>query len=443
MASIVTYADGLRRIDFNIDPNGDRKSVRLGRVSRKVAETWKARIESIIADKLGRRSHDSETSKWLGELPEAMLSRLRAAGLAEGVGIADATLGDFLARYFETMTAKPATRTFYGHTRRNLEAYFTATRPMRSITPADADGFRAWLAGADEKTSPDLSPATVARRIVAARSMWRLAIRWKLASENIFAGIKAGHQRNDTRKLFIPREVIDRIITDTPDLEWKAIIALARYGGIRTPSETFALRWGDCDFERGTIRITCPKLAHVESCAQRTIPMFPELRGPLLALFAEAAEGSEYVIARYRQGSLNLRQQFERIIKRAGLTPWPKLFHNLRASRETELMREYDLATVCKWIGNSPTIAAEHYATSVDLNSDFRRATGQDGAQQNVHQSPAVGGGRVGTGQPGANGETPENIENVPCGQFREKGVHNGDWARRDSNPHVLSDKGF
>jgi hypothetical protein len=31
-------------------------------------------------------------------------------------------------------------------------------------------------------------------------------------------------------------------------------------------------------------------------------------------------------------------------------------------------MREYDLATVCKWIGNSPAVAIKHYASSVDLS---------------------------------------------------------------------------
>ena len=78
------------------------------------------------------------------------------------------------------------------------------------------------------------------------------------------------------------------------------------------------------------------------------IPLFPELREPLLDLFAEAEAGTEYVIARHRLGCANLRTHFERIIKRAGLKPWPRLFHNLRASRESELMREYDLSTVCK-----------------------------------------------------------------------------------------------
>lgn len=56
-----------------------------------------------------------------------------------------------------------------------------------------------------------------------------------------------GHQENDSRKRFIARDVIDKLIAEAPDTEWKLIIALARYGGLRCPSEHFALRWGDVD----------------------------------------------------------------------------------------------------------------------------------------------------------------------------------------------------
>ena len=48
-----------------------------------------------------------------------MLGRLRELGLAEGVGLAHVTLGDFLTRIFATMTVEPGTRLFYGHTRKN------------------------------------------------------------------------------------------------------------------------------------------------------------------------------------------------------------------------------------------------------------------------------------------------------------------------------------
>ena len=35
-----------------------------------------------------------------------------------------------------------------------------------------------------------------------------------------------------------------------------------------------------------------------------------------------------------------------RIIRRAGLTPWPKPFQNLRSTRETELAETYPLHVV-------------------------------------------------------------------------------------------------
>ena len=49
---------------------------------------------------------------------------------------------------------------------------------------------------------------------------------------------------------------------------------------------------------------------------------------------------------------------------RAGLEPWPKLFQNLRSTRETELFRMTggNVKAVFTWIGNSPAVAMEHYA---------------------------------------------------------------------------------
>lgn len=117
-----------------------------------------------------------------------------------------------------------------------------------------------------------------------------------------------------------------------------------------------------------------PKTEHHYGKAQRLVPIFAKLRPYLLKAYQEREPGSEYVIAKHRLESLNLRQQFERIIERAGLKLWPRLFQNLRASRETELMDEFSLKTVCGWIGNSPAVAAKHYMMTIDLNNDIQRA---------------------------------------------------------------------
>ena len=47
----------------------------------------------------------------------------------------------------------------------------------------------------------------------------------------------------------------------------------------------------------------------------------------------QAEPGTEYVITRYRNGNANLRTQLQRIIRKAGLKPWPKLFQNLRSTQ--------------------------------------------------------------------------------------------------------------
>ena len=394
MATIVKYDGGLKRIEFVSPPNAPKKIIRLGRVNMASAQGVKSKVEAIIADKLLNRSHDAETSKWLGELDEQMLERLRSVGLAEGVGLTQTTLGDFMDRFFASLTGKPATRISYGNVRRNLEGFLGGSRLLSSITSADADAWRKWMVE-HEETGEDgkarvkrLSIPTISRRVIAARTMFRKAIRWKLLRENPFDGVKTGQQTNDNRKMFVTMADVDAVIAQTPDAEWKLIIALSRYGGLRCPSEHYALRWGDVDWERSRMTVHSPKTEHHEGQQTRVVPIFPELRPYLLASFEEAEPGTEFVIAKHRLGCLNLRQQMQRLIKRAGVAQWPKLFHNMRASRETELMRQYDLATVCKWIGNSPAVAAKHYAVSVDLNGDFRRAIGNpDEAQRNAQRS--------------------------------------------------------
>jgi len=46
-----------------------------------------------------------------------------------------------------------------------------------------------------------------------------------------------------------------------------------------------------------------------------------------------------------------------RILERAGLKPWERLFHNPRAGRQTEPADQFLLHVVTDWIGNSPNIA--------------------------------------------------------------------------------------
>jgi hypothetical protein len=81
-----------------------------------------------------------------------------------------------------------------------------------------------------------------------------------------------------------------------------------------------------------------------------------------------AAAAGEPVITRYRDKNGNLRTQLQRIIRKAGLTPWPRLFHNLRATRQTELAEQFPAHVVCAWIGNTERVAQNHYLQVTDAH---------------------------------------------------------------------------
>ncbi len=139
------------------------------------------------------------------------------------------------------------------------------------------------------------------------------------------------------------------------------------------------LRWEDIDFQNGRMEIHSTKTEHHKDGGIRSCPLFPELRPYLVELhkfakLAGAGEPSDFVIAKQRGSAAILRTGLMRILKRAGIKPWPKLFHNMRASRETELLDDYPIKDVCSWIGNTQAVAMKHYAMMRE--SSFARAAG-------------------------------------------------------------------
>ena len=85
------------------------------------------------------------------------------------------------------------------------------------------------------------------------------------------------------------------------------------------------------------------------------------------------------VISRYRETNANLRTQICRIIREAGLIPWPKLLQNLRTSRATELAVEFPAHVAAEWMGHSTVVADKHYwrvpkSQAVTIESRFEYA---------------------------------------------------------------------
>lgn len=373
MASVTRETNGRRTIQF-VGADKKRRSIRLGKVSQRTADAVKIRVESLNSAKIAGIPPDDDTTRWVASLDGAMLDKLAAVGL---IATRDSsTLKAFLDAYVDgRFDVKGSTSTVYGHTRRNLVEYFGADKPLRDITPGDADNWRIWLA-----QSEGLADNTVRRRSGIAKQFFKAAVRRKLIAENPFADLVAAVRRNEKRYHFISRDDAQKVIDACPDAQWRLLFALSRYAGLRCPSEHLALRWEDVDFVSGRMTVHSPKTEHHEGGESRLVPIFPELL-PYLEDARELEPDAEFVITIRRDATTNLRTRFRKIIKRAGLKPWPKLFQNLRSTRETELVESFPIHVACKWIGNSEAVARKHYLQMTD--SHFEKAV------QNPVQQPA------------------------------------------------------
>ena len=141
------------------------------------------------------------------------------------------------------------------------------------------------------------------------------------------------------------------------------------------------------------MRIVATKLEHLADGGVRYCPIFPELRAYLEGAWQAAPAGATHVISEvHRSPKANLRTTFEKIVLRAGLVPWEKLFQNMRSSRQTELSERFPLHTVCSWLGNSPAIASRHYLQVRDAHFEEALKPAMQDRAQNRAQSASDSG---------------------------------------------------
>jgi integrase len=371
MASIANDPNGRRRILF-VAPDGSRKAVRLGRIDRKSAESICRHVEALLAAKIGGQPIPRETAAWLANIGAPLRDKLAAVGLVEAQQ--RLTVGEFLASWLDgkkAMGHKPTSLRAWGQTVARLIEQF-GPRPLASLSHADGEAFRAAMQGRE------LRATTIHKLLGHARQMLEDAVRLGHIPSNPWKHVRQRQGDPSERRAYVPVADAHRVIDHCPNVWWKLLVALARFGGLRVPSEAFSLTWGDVDWERGRLSVPSPKTEHLGK-PHRVIPLFPLLRPHLEAAFEHAPEGSDYIFPddwRARAtgddgwAGANMRTTFAKIVRRAGVEPWPRLWHSLRASCESDLAQSFPLATVTKWLGNTPSVALRHYVDPTEAAFD-------------------------------------------------------------------------
>lgn len=329
------------------------------------------------------------------------------AGLIEADAVKEGMkLGDVVDAYLKRRTdIKPASLVALNQSVENLKSFFGPDKPIASIHAGDAEDFKRWLTTEarinrrQRKKVPGLSLPTVAKRLQGAVTIFRDAIRRELISKNPFVDVKKPKNKNPDRQEYIPAATIERLIDLAPSSEWKLLLAMSRYLGVRVPSEPFSMTWDCVDWERQQLRVPSPK-TEVHGKSFRIVPILDEVRPHLERVFDEAADGSSHIFEGLRQRDsvkkadlgfwtgVNLRQPLIRMLKWAGIKPWPRLWHNLRASAQTDLANRVPIHVACDWLGNSRIVAQNHYLQTADAH--FEAVPGS--AQKTAHQPSEVVG---------------------------------------------------
>ncbi len=429
MASLFKVGSGktpLRVIQFD-DLKGERKTIRLGRVKHEDAKEFMSRFESLLSAAVMNVTPKPEVSEWVAGLSDDMHAKLAKYELvspripAESKPTAPIA-GDWCDQYIKSRKdLKPSSIKKLERTAAMVKDFF-ADRHIDEITVGDASEWRHWL------VAKKLSEGTVRLHARNAKLMFNGAVDKELIEKSPFRKLVSRSIAAE-RERYVTAQEAEAIIEKCPNVQWKALFGLSRLAGLRTPSETHGLEWGDIDFERGRMIVKSPKTERWEGKETRIVPIEPRLQTILQEAFAEAEPGQTKVIT---LGLNNLRRNFRVIVRRAGLIPWEDTFQTLRRSRETEWSEKYPGHVVAAWVGHSEDVSRRHYLMVLDSHFDTAAGIAQpesDSAAKSAAETP----GEVAQGDEvavGAEAHTGDENADFACAD-----AENGDGPRGIRTP--------
>ena len=188
------------------------------------------------------------------------------------------------------------------------------------------------------------------------RTIFNAAIDSRLATDNPFEDTKIRATVDKSRQKYVSEQTAEAVLAQFTSAEGRALFALARWCGLRVPHEPLALTWDCIDWELERVRIP-----NATKTGWRVVPLFPRALAELSALWATDPDGP-FVFTRARgSAATTWREWLLAAIAAAQLKPWPKLWHNCRASLRTDLEDRFPTQVCNAWLGHSTRVAVDHY----------------------------------------------------------------------------------
>lgn len=419
--------EGLYRVVVD-SPTRRNYPIRIGRVKSSMANAFRTRVTELEdAVRLGLTPKPNIV-EWLDGLSDELHEKLVKARLTSSrVKLA---LHAWLEQHVAGKVGmKDRSKAKLRETHSKLYAFdrFGRDVSIDRITVADAEDWLVWL------HTLKLSNATIRTHCGNAKAIFSRAVKRKLIGENPFAELPSGPTAGDDGPYVAELEA-SAIIAQLPDTRFRLLFDLARYAGLRVPSETRPLQTTDADMANGMLRVPCEKTSGHAGKQERFVPICHRLRPLLIARFADMpVNGDICPIGSAVQIGGYARRVVMAAIAAAGVAPYTDIFQSLRSSlaKEWKSLGIPEFA-VDAWLGHNNVTSRKHYTSNVPPQM-FSLITGIQQAAQNPAQTLAEVGGSTGKHSVGPNTEpagTPrftEAFQQVPflsvSGQVEAAGI--------------------
>ena len=401
MASVGKDAKGWK-VSY-IDWDNNRRSMRSGRVNKTSANQIARHIDVLVAAKASGGTVDLTTAKWLGEIGDVLHKKLVRAELATPRFIEEpepsVTLAEFLNEYLAAGVTRKGEKASentlrnWSFTRDLLLTCFDGKRTVDSFSLADGKAFRKWLEKRKipvSRKSPTgkMNETSIRQRVGNAKSMFSHAVLEEMLPQNPFRNQVSSLRPGDEGKQIVPAEIINRVIEAAPNAEWRLLIAIWRFAGLRKV-EALKLTWNDVLWSEGKLRVRSTKTQHHAGKGMRYVPT-RDIEAYLTEAFDVAEKGEQYLFPTVRLS--NVFHRFHAIVENAGFTPWPNLVKNLRLSCENDWLtaNEAPAHVIASWLGHSLAVQNNAYAIVSDGHFEAFNSRGKD-ASRNDNNSDNKG----------------------------------------------------
>ena len=349
-------------------------------MTKSEAQRRHERIQAIVTTQRLGLELSSEQLTFLSKLPDKSYNKLATYGVVcERIAIRSKgsfSLGNVRKEFQAGRDVKESTQDNENRAFDLLEAYLKVDKDVRNITLLDAERFSKWLPKQRLIGTGKLLASTVSGHLRKINGLFNYMVKAKLIVENPFDDINTPMNRDKSKDYYVTIHEADDYIESVDHPQWKAIIAIARYCGVRGPSDLLYMQRKHVDFDKQ--QVTFPSVKN----GNRVCPLFPQVaehfrylcdreNTPSRYLFKDAEQGDhgkkgnwEAVRASGKLKLLNLRETPNSAYQRVtGNNPIPRFFKNCRATRVTELIKieGFSQHSVCEWIGHTEQISNQHY----------------------------------------------------------------------------------